>query len=191
VYDRLLSTTVQQEVEYQITLLKQVLNNALYGEEPDNLQTVVGNLLKTKGATLATAESCTGGKIASLVTTVPGSSAYFKGSVVAYDNNVKVNVLGVSTDTLALYGAVSQDVVRRMAESVRQLMQADYAVATSGIAGPDGGTPEKPVGTVWIAVATPHCTKTELLQTIGDRRRIIERSAANALNLLRLELLDS
>jgi len=190
VYDRQLSTDVKQEVEHQVAILKQLLGNALYGEEPDNLQTVAGRLLQAKGATLATAESCTGGKIASLITSLPGSSAYFKGSVVAYDNNVKVNVLGVSADTLTLNGAVSQEVVIQMAEGARRLMQSDYAVAASGIAGPDGGTPEKPVGMVWMAIAGPNGTKTKLLNTTGDRRRIIEHSAANAINLLRLELLS-
>jgi nicotinamide-nucleotide amidase len=187
VYDKL-SVVVQQEVEHQVTALKQLLGNILYGEELDSLQAVSGRLLQAKGATVATAESCTGGKIASLITSIAGSSAYFKGSVIAYDNNVKINVLGVAKDSLTLNGAVSSEVVQQMAEGARRLLQTDYAVATSGIAGPDGGTPEKPVGTVWTAVASPKGTKTELLHTIGDRQRIIERAAANALNLLRLEL---
>ena len=188
VYNEQNSSLVLQEVERQITALKQLLGNAIYGEEPDTLETVAGRLLQERGATLATAESCTGGKIASLITAVPGSSNYFKGGIIAYDNNVKVNVLGVSTETLSLNGAVSREVVQQMAEGARRLMQTDYAVATSGIAGPGGGTPEKPIGTVWIAVAGPTATTTKLLHTIGDRRRIIERSAANALNLLRLVL---
>jgi len=188
VYDRQLSTDVKQEVEHQVAMLKQLLGNVLYGEEPDTLQAVAGRLLQAKGATVATAESCTGGKIASLITSVPGSSAYFKGSIVAYDNNVKINVLDVATDILTLNGAVSREVVIQMAEGVRRLMQTDYAIAVSGVAGPGGGTFEKPIGTVWMAVAGPKGTKTELLHTTGDRLRIIEHAAANAINLLRLEL---
>ena len=182
---------IQQEIELQITALKQLLSNALYGEEPDTLEAVAGALLQAKGATLATAESCTGGKIASLITAVPGSSNYFKGGVIAYGNNIKINVLGVAAETLALNGAVSKEVVQQMAEGARLLMKTDYAVATSGIAGPGGGTPEKPVGTVWIAVAGPKATTATQINVLGDRWRIIERSAANALNLLRLALLES
>ncbi|MCL2098062.1 MAG: CinA family nicotinamide mononucleotide deamidase-related protein [Bacteroidales bacterium] len=190
VYDEL-SNMQLQEVENQVIMLKKLLNNALYGEQLDNLQTVAGRLLQAKGATLATAESCTGGTVASLITSISGSSAYFKGGIVAYDNSVKINLLKVPTETLTLNGAVSREVVQAMAEGARAIMQSDYALATSGIAGPDGGTPDKPVGTVWIALAGPKGIKTELLNITGDRRRIIERTAANALNLLRLELLEA
>ncbi|MDR0294889.1 MAG: CinA family nicotinamide mononucleotide deamidase-related protein, partial [Prevotellaceae bacterium] len=139
VFDRQLSTNVEQEVEHQINVLKRLLGSAIYGEDPDTIELVAGRLLQAKGATLATAESCTGGKIASLITSVPGSSAYFKGGIIAYDNSIKVNVLGVSPETLALNGAVSRKVVQQMAEGIRQVMQTDYAVATSGVAGPEGG----------------------------------------------------
>jgi len=116
VYEKGLSIPVQQEVEHQVTALKLLLNSAIYGEEPDTLELVAGRLLQAKGLTLATAESCTGGKIASLITSVPGSSAYFKGGIIAYDNIVKTNVLGVSTEILTLNGAVSREVVQQMAE---------------------------------------------------------------------------
>ncbi len=179
---------MEDEVNRQIEQLQVIIGDALYGEEPDTLESVAGRLLLDKGATIATAESCTGGKIAALITANPGSSAYFKGSVVAYDNNVKIDVLGVDTETLTTNGAVSRPVVEQMAEGVRRLLKTDYAVATSGIAGPGGGTPEKPVGTVWMAVAGPQGVKSYLLNTSGDRERIIERSSANALNQLRLYL---
>jgi nicotinamide-nucleotide amidase len=162
----------------------------LYGEEPDTLEQVVGRLLLEKGATVAVAESCTGGAIASLITSVPGSSAYFKGAVVAYDNAVKTGLLGVADDTLQTYGAVSLPVVEQMAVGVRQALKADYAIATSGIAGPGGGTPEKPVGTVCFAVASPSGVHAERLSFAADRTRNIARASANALNLLRTSLLN-
>ena len=124
------------------------------GEET-SLEQRLAELLLERGATVATAESCTGGNVAALLTSVPGASGYFKGSVVAYANEVKAGVLGVSREDLEAFGAVSEPVVRQMAAGVRRLLDVDYAVATSGVAGPTGGTPEKPVGTVWIAVASP------------------------------------
>ncbi len=138
---------------------------------------------------MATAESCTGGRIASLITAMPGSSAYYKGSVVAYDNSLKTNVLGVNEKDIETYGAVSIPVVEQMAAGIQQRLQADYAIATSGIAGPDGGTPEKPVGTVCIAVVTPLAIVSQTLHLASDRQRNIDRSSAIALNMLRLELL--
>ncbi len=191
IYDNLIENgklKVENEFNNQIGKLKAIIGDALYGEEPDTLESVVGKLLQAKKATVATAESCTGGKIASMLTSIAGSSAYFKGSVVAYDNNLKTDIIGVSTETLTLNGAVSAPVVEQMAEGVRQRLKTDYAIATSGIAGPGGGTPEKPVGTVWIAIAGTNGVTSKLLNTTGDRERIIERSAANALNMLRLEL---
>lgn len=123
----------------------------------------IGELLRNKKVTMATAESCTGGYIAHLITSIAGSSDYFKGSVVSYANEVKVNVLGVNAADLEREGAVSEAVVLQMAEGVRKITGADYAVSTSGVAGPGGGTPEKPVGTVWIGVATPRKSYAKLV----------------------------
>jgi len=137
--------------------------------------------LRRRGLTMATAESCTGGNIAALVTSVAGASDIFLGGVVSYSNEVKINTLGVTPETLEAHGAVSEETVREMAEGARLHIGADYAVATSGIAGPGGGTPEKPVGTVWTAIAGPHGVKTHLLTLMGDRRAVIDRASATVL----------
>jgi nicotinamide-nucleotide amidase len=182
---------VAAEVERQVWRLRQVIGDALYGEEPDTLEQVVGRLLLEKGAMVAVAESCTGGAVASLITSVPGCSAWFKGAVVAYDNTVKTGLLGVSEKTLQTHGAVSLPVVEQMAVGVRQALHADYAIATSGIAGPGGGTPEKPVGTVCFAVASPAGVHAERLSFAADRMRNIARASANSLNLLRISILKN
>lgn len=140
--------------------------------------------LRIKGYTLATAESCTGGNIAHRITEVPGSSENFLGSVVSYANSVKEHVLGVSAYDLQTAGAVSEPVVLGMAEGVAKLMGTDCSVATSGIAGPGGGTPEKPVGTVWIAARTPQITVAECRQFPGDRARVIDRATTEAIMML-------
>lgn len=149
----------------------------------------IAELLKAKKISLSTAESCTGGSIASLITTIPGSSLYFKGGVVAYANEVKQALLGVSAETLERYGAVSRETVIEMARGAMKTMKTEASVATSGIAGPGGGTPEKPVGTVWIAVAY----KNEILTMCqnGDEGRItnIQKAVQNALSLL-VQLLE-
>jgi nicotinamide-nucleotide amidase len=141
-------------------------------------------LMTLRGKSLSVAESCTGGEIAHLLTLLPGASAYFKGGVVAYSNEAKANVLGVDREIIALHGAVSRQVVTRMAEGVRRLLGTDYAVATSGIAGPDGATPDKPVGTVWIAVATPVTTTARLFHLSPTRERNIARAAMKAIEML-------
>jgi len=138
----------------QIAKLSQQLGNAIVAFEDIPIEKLVGNLLKSKGLMVATAESCTGGNIAHQFTLILGSSEFFKGSVVAYSNEIKTNILQVSTDDLEKFGAVSQAVVEQMAINVRMLMKSDISVATSGIAGPTGGTDEKPVGTVWISVSS-------------------------------------
>ncbi len=145
----------------------------------------VGGTLVAAGWTLATAESCTGGLIGHLVTNVPGSSNYYRMGVVAYSNEAKVRVLGVPEDLIARHGAVSEPVVRAMAEGVRSLAGADVAVAVSGVAGPGGGTPQKPVGTVWMAVAGPQGTRAVLRRLAGDRERIKRAAAWHALDLAR------
>lgn len=137
--------------------------------------------LRRRGLTMATAESCTGGNIAALITSVAGASDVFAGGIVSYSNAVKMSCLGVDESTLAAHGAVSAETVAEMAEGARTRLGADYAVATSGIAGPGGGTPEKPVGTVWTAIAGPQGTHTRLLTLMGDRRAVIDRASATVL----------
>ena len=164
--------------------LLELLGDDCIATEDKPLETILGDLLKARHATIATAESCTGGKLAALLNKQPGSSAFYYGSVVAYDNSVKHNVLGVEQDDLDTYGAVSEPVVRQMAEGVRQLLKTDYAIATSGIAGPDGGTAEKPVGTVWIAWATPTETFAQCFHLGRLREQITDRTCVTSLTKL-------
>jgi nicotinamide-nucleotide amidase len=152
---------------------------------------VIGRLLKDRHQTLSLAESCTGGFVSHLITTVPGSSAYYTGGVVSYANAVKMEELGIPSDMLELNGAVSQPVVEKMATGVRTALRTDWSVALSGIAGPDGGTPDKPVGTVWIAVAGPKGVQSKLVNFPGTRELVIERSALAGLNMLRKRLLEN
>ncbi|MBP5540462.1 MAG: competence/damage-inducible protein A [Bacteroidales bacterium] len=160
----------------------------IVGEDCETLAELVHKTLTEQGKTLATAESCTGGTIASRLTALAGASAYFRGGVVAYSNEVKECALGVKHETLTAHGAVSEETVREMAEGVRQRLGADYAIATTGIAGPGGGTPEKPVGTVWVAVSTPERTVAQLMH-YGDRRQqTIDRTANQAYAMLVKEL---
>jgi nicotinamide-nucleotide amidase len=154
------------------------------------MEAAVGRLLKSKGKTVATAESCTGGYIAHLLTSIPGSSHYFKGGVVSYANEIKESLLGVDPQTLAAHGAVSEETVQQMVRGALAHLNTDYAIATSGIMGPDGGTPEKPVGTVWIAVGSSQKTVTLKTSFRFDRERNIELAARNALNLLRKFILS-
>lgn len=173
------------KLEEYYTTLKAELSGLHYMEgEGETVEKQFGELCLRKQISVVTAESCTGGYIAHLITSVPGSSAYFKGSVVAYANEVKEDVLGVRATDIKEWGAVSETVVCQMAEGVRQLMQADYAVATSGVAGPDGGTAEKPVGTVWIAVATPQKTIARKFIFSFTRERNIAKAAVKALEML-------
>lgn len=157
----------------------------MWYEEDTPLEVLLGELLGKKKLTLSTAESCTGGSIAARVTSVPGSSAYFKGGVVAYSNEVKMDMLKVSMETLEKYGAVSEQTVVEMVKGAMNALKTDCAVATSGIAGPGGGTQEKPVGTVWIAVAYKNEIRTMKQETDCGREINIERAGNNALLLLR------
>lgn len=179
----------EQEIESQIEKLSKVIPHYIIGSEDDSLESVTGTLLKTRGETLATAESCTGGNIAHRFTAMPGASEYFKGGVVAYSNEVKMALLGVDPESLNRYGAVSQSVAEQMAEGVRRATGATYGVSTTGIAGPTGGTPEKPVGTVWMAVATPNGVFSRRMVFGSVRSQNIERASSNCINLLRLQLL--
>jgi len=173
---------------YDPSILKGLYDLAgqyIVGEDCETLDELVHKTLTGRGLTLATAESCTGGNIARLLTAQAGASAYFKGGVVAYSNEVKECALGVRHSTLETHGAVSEETVREMAEGVRQRLGADLAIATTGIAGPDGGTKEKPVGTVWIAVADKTHTEAKLLQFGANRRQQnIDRSTNQAFAML-------
>lgn len=177
------------QVNDQIEKLKLIIPNAIFGYNNDTLARVVGELLLLKQKTLATAESCTGGFIAHSITSEPGSSSWFKGAIIAYANQAKVDVLVVDQQLIDDYGAVSEQVVCQMAIGVRDVLKTDYAVATSGIAGPDGGTIDKPVGMVWIAVATPERVFAQKFRFTINRERNIVRATQMALDMLRLELL--
>lgn len=181
---------MQTTLDQQFDLLKQQVAEYAFTDEDIELEEVVGRLLVKVGKTMATAESCTGGYIAHLITSVPGSSRYFQGSLVSYSNDIKRDLLNVREDNLKRRGAVSEPVVSDMALNAMGLFDVDYTIATSGIAGPDGGTPEKPVGTVWIAVATPVrlATKEFRFGSRMGRKQIIERAARAALNMLRIEI---
>lgn len=178
----------QREIEEQFAKLLPILGDYFVGWGDTTVQSAVAEMLVQRGETLASAESCTGGVIASKFTAMSGASEYFWGGVVSYDNSVKENVLGVSRHNLETYGAVSEQVARQMAEGVRRLCGTTYGVATTGIAGPTGGTPEKPVGTVWMAVATPTHTIAKCVQHGKIRAVNIERAASAAINMLRLEM---
>jgi len=160
------------------------------GFDEETLEVVVGRLLRELGATVAVAESCTGGHLADCITSVSGASTYFRGGVVAYDNAVKVEVLGVDPEVLAREGAVSEIVAIQMAQGVRERLGAQVALSTTGIAGPTGGTPDKPVGTVWIGLADAHSAFARCYYLPDERRRFKQRATAAALDLLRLHLLQ-
>ena len=170
-----------EEVQREFETLCGLVKDWLVLTEDEPIEVAVGRILKEKGQTIATAESCTGGRLAALLNAHAGSSEFYTGSVVAYSNSVKRQVLGVSEQTLATCGAVSEDTVRQMAEGVRALLGTDYGIATSGIAGPGGGTPEKPVGTVWMAWATPQGTYAECFHLGSLRDQITARACTKAL----------
>ena len=181
------------QIDEQIEKVLPLINNYIYGYEvygqkEPSIEEIVGQALKNNQATISTAESCTAGYISHLLTRLPGSSAYFKGAVIAYANETKENSLGVQPQTIATYGTVSQQVVEEMAANVKQLLKTDYAISASGVAGPDGGTPETPVGTVWIGIATPSRVVAQKFQFGGNREQNIQLTADTALNLLRKEI---
>lgn len=165
-----------------------IVGNDLVNEYDAPVQTLIGNLLKEKNLTVSTAESCTGGSIAAHLTSVPGSSEYFEGGIVAYSNEIKETLLHVSPQTLEKHGAVSEETVIEMVKGAMKAMKTDCAVSTSGIAGPGGGTKEKPVGTVWIAAAYKNEIRTMKQETDRGREMNMERAVNNALLML-LELL--
>jgi nicotinamide-nucleotide amidase len=171
------------------TLLKAALADLIYGEDEETMASVSGALLREQGLTLGLAESCTGGLMAKMVTSVPGSSAYFQGSVVAYANEVKERLLGVAPETLSDFGAVSEETAAAMADGARQATGADIGVAITGIAGPDGGTPDKPVGTVCFGLATPMGSFQQTHRFSGKRALVQAKAATMGLDLVRRFLL--
>ena len=179
----------EARIDAAISGIREILGDAMYSEQEDTLQDCIGRVLTACGKTVSAAESCTGGTISELLTSVAGSSAYYLGSVTSYANSVKSGVLGVVPEIIERYGAVSSECVAAMAEGVRKLTGSDFSVATSGIAGPGGGSEEKPVGTVWIGISSQNSTETMKLQFKGDRKRNIERFAAYALDLLRKKII--
>jgi nicotinamide-nucleotide amidase len=173
------------EMDQKMLELDAILQDLIFAREDTTLEKVVGQLLLEKNVRLSTAESCTGGYIAHLITSIPGSSAYFTGSVVAYSNSIKTGILGVQEECLIKHGAVSEQTVIQMANGVKQKFGTEYAIAVSGVAGPDGGTDEKPVGTIWIAVAGPETTTANKYLFGNNRERNIRLAAVTALNKLR------
>lgn len=182
---------VEKELDPYFEKLQELVKEYLVSNKDEGLEVVIGNILKEKNKTMGTAESCTGGYIAHLITSVEGSSAYYNGSVVSYSYEAKETILGVKHDTLVSTGAVSEETVREMAKGALVALNVDYIIATSGIMGPGGGTEEKPVGTVWMAAANKEKTETLKLNLRFDRRRNIEMTAANALNFLRKFILKN
>lgn len=181
---------VEREIQPWFEKLQDLVKEFLVTNEDEGLEVVIGKILKAKNKTMGTAESCTGGYIAHLITSIAGSSAYYKGSIVSYDNEVKENILGVKKGTLSETGAVSEETVRQMVAGAIKELHVDYALATSGIMGPGGGTEEKPVGTAWIAAGNKETVQTLKLNLRFDRHRNISMTSANALNFLRKFILS-
>lgn len=182
---------LKQEIQDQVNKIENILGDSVvFGYDDQGIEEALHGILKDSGLKIATAESCTGGNISKLITSVSGSSAYFSGSIISYSNEVKNKVLNVKKTDLELYGAVSESVVRQMAEGAKKVLQTDYVISTSGIAGPDGGTDEKPVGATWIAVAGPHKTVAVLHQFGEHRGRNITRASLTALNMLRIMIME-
>ena len=175
---------LQKIIDDEFFKLRAILGSHLFCGSDTTLAGALGSILTERGETLATAESCTGGNIAHEITRVAGSSVYFKGSVVAYSNEVKARVLNVSSETLSGFGAVSRETVLQMVSGVQRLLSSDCAIATSGIAGPGGGSVEKPVGTVWIAVRYGERSEAECFCFEGDREQVIARATQSALLML-------
>jgi len=175
-------------VEQGIEEIRELIGDIIFGEDANSLEEIVGKSLQIRKLSMATAESCTGGYIGHLITSIPGSSEYYLGGAVAYSNSLKVELLGVDKELIESHGAVSEPVALQMAEGIRKKTGADFGLATTGIAGPGGGSPEKPVGTVWIAVSGPEGTKARCYHFGNHRQRNIRRSALMALDRLRKEV---
>jgi nicotinamide-nucleotide amidase len=185
------ANTLTVEIIGYFEQLKERVKEYLIIDEDIPLERAIGKLLVAQKATVATAESCTGGYIAHLLTSHAGASAFFKGSIICYDNEVKKQLLGVTAECLQKFGAVSAPTVEQMALAVRELLQVDYALAVSGIMGPDGGTPEKPLGLVWVAIASANGVKSQELRFRFTRKRNIELTAAHTLRLLHAAIVEN
>jgi nicotinamide-nucleotide amidase len=179
-------TDIESALNEKVAELEQLIPEIIYGYDNQQLEAVIGAELRTKGLTIATAESCTGGFLAHKITSIPKSSNYYKGSIIAYSNDVKQQQLGVTQETLEKYGAVSEQTVKEMVAGVLQSLQTDIGIAISGIAGPGGGTKEKPVGTIWLAIGNEDYIETKKLQLSKNRLKNIEYTAVKALDLIRL-----
>ncbi len=181
---------LNKEIASEITKLIPLIEKHIYGYDQDTLESVIGKILVKRGLTISTAESCTGGHVAHILTTVPGSSKYFQGGVIPYHNHLKINILNVNTKTIEKYGAVSEKTVIEMANGVREKFGTDIGIASSGIMGPDGGTEKKPVGTIWIAYANGQKTVTKKLSYGNQRLVNIKRSTVGILYLIWKNLVD-
>jgi nicotinamide-nucleotide amidase len=181
----------EREIASQFEALRAIIGDNIVGFEGATLEQHIHRILIERGKSLAIAESCTGGVIASKFTAMAGASEYLLGGVVAYSNDVKCNTLGVNRDDIECFGAVSEVVALEMAEGVRRITGADYAIATTGIAGPTGGSKHKPVGTVWMAVATPEGSRAVMRNSGTDRSQIISRASAYAIEMLYEELTNT
>jgi nicotinamide-nucleotide amidase len=175
---------LKEDVEVEIKKLKTYIQKYIFGYNKDTIESVLGEKLLELNLTISTAESCTGGFLAHKITSVSGSSSYFTGSIISYDNRIKEEVLRVSGNTLDVHGAVSEQTVKEMASGIRKQFKTNIGVATSGIAGPTGGTEEKPVGTIWIAVSDSNGTETKLLHLAKNRQINIEASSKAAMDLV-------
>ena len=187
-------TSATAEIEARFAALREYIAPYMLGYEPSSVESAVAALLRERGRTLAVAESCTGGSISARITALAGASEYYLGGVTSYSNEAKARLLGVSVPDIERFGAVSETVARQMAAGALERFGADYAVSTTGVAGPGGGTPEKPVGTVWMAIAWrtekgETKTSARLMRFSELREQNIERAATHALNMLRLHLL--
>lgn len=181
----------KQLLQVIIDKLLKIIPQHIFGYDDMGLEESLGILLKERGLTLSTAESCTGGNVARLITSVPGSSGYYTGSVIAYENRIKTDILHVDEELIKSQGVVSKEVVEQMANGVKDYFKTDTSIATSGIAGPDGGTSEKPVGTTWICVAYGKKCYAKKFRFGGTRERIIDQATFTAMQLLRRLILDS
>jgi nicotinamide-nucleotide amidase len=182
---------LNQQIDIEKAKMETIVSKFVYGYDDEPLAKAIGRMLVAKGWTLATAESCTGGYLSAQLTANAGSSAYFKGGIIAYHNDLKINLLGVKTETLDVHGAVSEETVREMVQGALNATGADIAIAISGIAGPGGGSPKKPVGTIWVAVGNKMHTRIVPLSIDRGRNRNMEYAANVALNLVRIFLLTT
>lgn len=183
--------TLENEVASEVEKVKPLIEKYIYGYDLDQLEEVVGRHLRAQGKTISCAESCTGGSVTQAITSIPGSSDYFIGALIPYSNEMKVKLLGVSADTIEKYGAVSEATVKEMAQRVKEMFGSNIGVASSGIAGPTGGTEEKPVGTVWVALANEEAIITKKLSLFRNRNLNIKMSTVAILNLIRQTLVQN